>query len=1572
MYFRTFQRLLSTIIARASFIPSTKLRPILPRTVHAFVILSLLLSSLSVGVEAARYSLSNDDIEEAIKAIADEPLFSTPLQLRDAVFTTLFPVASTNPHPQEKQHVLPIEMLMLLNEDSEMYFFDEGRISDVIVMDHDWELAKRLVKLLQDKKISGQLKEKYLQGLLLLLRADKHLAELAVYDAKVIVDGLDATDEITTSDRNKALSSLNTAEIRFRNGLEALRRGDGDSAVHHFDKAWSFSERVFSQWDLRLDGDFDEDDLLDILELRLGTSVFADDTDGDGLSDLYEFENLFPHTLPTDEDTDADGVYDGDEDLDGDLIVNADERDWGTDPLLLDTDGDGLDDNQEIGNPSLNPLDPDTDGDGLPDGSELRLGTNPMNHDTDNDGIPDGEDTHFQILENPNLGVMVELEGVGDHSLSFRAHSLVSVAGFKDVPGLIGEFVDLTTDLPLSSARVYLEFNPALVPGEDFTNLRLFQYDIENLELVLMPDQSIDTEGFEISAATDELSPTGVVYLPTWESATACLDDSNAFATSEGENLHSSSTDAVEPVVYSLSLRGWQAASGILQATSTPDELTPTPEATSTPTDTPTSTSTNTPTSTPTYTPTATPTQTSTPTDTPTSTVTTEGGGIPEGEEPDRFPTLEPLIALSSAESRHFGAATTATDGGEIVIGGGTADQHAPVVAFNQTDQQYLVVWLDETEPTSFRGRLISVTGEPASDEFTIIEGALAPVSMPELLYNRVENTYLLVWQELNGQISVEEYYYGTIIYTIPRANLYTLPIAADGTPLVESPTLITDELTDWDRRYEFDVAFNPLANEYFVTWVQPRGGIYGSIVYPHRLMGQRLDAIGKPKGGSLILRPTVGTDIRVEHSAASNEYLITFSLYFMSSLQYELYILRLSGDTLASRGLANITNFRLGAQILPELTYNTSQDTFMIVWYDNPQYLSGPGHVRGQLVQAGTGTKLGDSFQIMGTEEEGVNMESPALAYSPIEGRYFVLGGIGSGPDLSGQYVSSAGSLEDDPFLIATSAIEEGVAPRIGGIAEAPHWFVVWMHFSDIFGRTFPDEIIGELDSDNDGLTDEQEIAGFLNQFGSRITTDPFKADTDADGIPDGVEVGTKSGGVYRMMSYPILPDSDFDGLEDFVELVDLPEPTDAFDPDSDNDGLLDGEEINDYTTDPWLADTDGDNVADGAEVRDGADPLLATERVDTLFAVKEFAIGAICGEFCIDDPEHGNIPFFIGFIISGAISVLPFGVTQVIGFIADLRDFFASLFRGDWSSFAFNLLALAPVIGEATDFASSIGKFIFRYADLVGEASAVIARLDWLPDVVRLEGLRALWGTKVLDDLGDLGFDVSRILRLSKAGVLLQDVVDAIKPLLTDYKGLGEFLSKIPIEDFTGILRGNGLTANLKKLAVAQNAGEAGRVASYLGNIKGAYTQFVMKVIGSEGWDVLQDLRHINAAGYDMILGKGGVVRLMEAKSGAKLMLRQFHSYVYKKGNELFFSVNYFLRNAPLSKPVVQEAYRSGKLQIEIFLNNPNHMKILEALQSELGVQAGEKILANYDVLISGQSVRHTVEIILKGGSW
>ena len=92
-----------------------------------------------------------------------------------------------------------------------------------------------------------------------------------------------------------------------------------------------------------------------------------------------------------------------------------------------------------------------------------------------------------------------------------------------------------------------------------------------------------------------------------------------------------------------------------------------------------------------------------------------------------------------------------------------------------------------------------------------------------------------------------------------------------------------------------------------------------------------------------------------------------------------------------------------------------------------------------------------------------------------------------------------------------------------------------------------------GALDTDGDGLTDQEEL---------QLGTDPKNPDTDGDGLTDGEEVK-----VYK---------------------------TDPLNPDTDYDALTDGDEVYKYKTSPLERDTDKGGVADGHEViEDGTNPL-------------------------------------------------------------------------------------------------------------------------------------------------------------------------------------------------------------------------------------------------------------------------------------------------------------------------------------------------------------------------------------------
>jgi len=140
---------------------------------------------------------------------------------------------------------------------------------------------------------------------------------------------------------------------------------------------------------------------------------YESDRDGDGLPDWWE--RYYFGSVE---------IYNGSDDPDGDLVINATEYARGTNPNSIDTDGDHLSDYIEITNGELNPLsaadndgdriaddwelyyfgagwDPkllpitDSDGDGIVNLTEYGYGINPLKMDTDDGGVSDGDELQY-------------------------------------------------------------------------------------------------------------------------------------------------------------------------------------------------------------------------------------------------------------------------------------------------------------------------------------------------------------------------------------------------------------------------------------------------------------------------------------------------------------------------------------------------------------------------------------------------------------------------------------------------------------------------------------------------------------------------------------------------------------------------------------------------------------------------------------------------------------------------------------------------------------------------------------------------------------------------------------------------------------------------------------------------------------------------------------------------------------------------------------------------------------------------------------------------------------------------
>ena len=197
--------------------------------------------------------------------------------------------------------------------------------------------------------------------------------------------------------------------------------------------------------------------------------------------------------------------------------------------------------------------------------------------------------------------------------------------------------------------------------------------------------------------------------------------------------------------------------------------------------------------------------------------------------------------------------------------------------------------------------------------------------------------------------------------------------------------------------------------------------------------------------------------------------------------------------------------------------------------------------------------------------------------------------------------------------------------------------------------------------DTDGDGLSDDSEITdssmigfGSANGYNPQYLTSAFDPDSDGDGWPDGLEV-TAPDADPRYDPYNAdvntngIPDGyerdyDNDLISDGAEYYIYNSYgmdggfLDYRNPDSDFDGLMDGDEILVYGTQPYNSDTDYDTFSDSLELWIGTDPLVYTPADEFLTAVNR-----LTSPLQLKSPTHGET------YTAGALNIEMFNLTNL-----------------------------------------------------------------------------------------------------------------------------------------------------------------------------------------------------------------------------------------------------------------------------------------------------------------------------------
>jgi len=290
------------VVIRGSIVHSSKALGTLS------ILLVVLLVAPSLASPVSAWFVREDPLKSSLASLPDEPLGTAPLTLRRQAYDI----------------IRTIPGMEAVDADFSC-FADRARLTSAGPIAGDLRLSKDLVRLSGSSGAGTSARDAAAQAVVLLVRADRDVVRVALADGELLMGGATA----------KTSSAHASAQRDYDRAMDSLRKGDLDKAVKRLASSLESSLEALYLMGVSYspDADSEGDGLIDIIELRAGSSPLTNDTDGDGMGDYYEVFSLIPYCMPGDADTDDDGILDGYEDTDEDGSTNLQEMESGTNPL---------------------------------------------------------------------------------------------------------------------------------------------------------------------------------------------------------------------------------------------------------------------------------------------------------------------------------------------------------------------------------------------------------------------------------------------------------------------------------------------------------------------------------------------------------------------------------------------------------------------------------------------------------------------------------------------------------------------------------------------------------------------------------------------------------------------------------------------------------------------------------------------------------------------------------------------------------------------------------------------------------------------------------------------------------------------------------------------------------------------------------------------------------------------------------------------------------------------------------------------------------------------------------------